>query len=161
MLKTDRRQEEEESIMKITFTSAFLHQGKGSNRGCKCVLQSEPKQSLWADTWIGCSWKMNLLSTQHAPRNRLWNTSFADFFPPSLKRQSRFKRRGLVNKILKYWNETGRSWAELFNFWSTRHKFIHHDNLFLFLLQREGFQIVPSCSWSCSFTTMRLMVNLC
>lgn len=50
MLKTDYRQKEEESIMKITFTSAFLHQGKGSNRGCKCVLQSEPKQSLWADT---------------------------------------------------------------------------------------------------------------
>lgn len=50
MLKTDYRQEEEESIMKITFTSALLHQGKGSNRACKCVLQPEPKQSLWADT---------------------------------------------------------------------------------------------------------------
>lgn len=50
ILKTDYKQKEEESIMKITFTSAFLHQGKGSNRDCKSVLQPEPKQSLWADT---------------------------------------------------------------------------------------------------------------
>lgn len=103
MLKTDYKQKEEESIMKITFTSAFLHQGKGSNRDCKYVLQSEPRQSLWADTWIGCSRKMNLLSIQHAPRNRLWNTSFADiFFPPAWKDRADLN---VEDWLIKYtWN---------------------------------------------------------
>lgn len=57
---------------KITFTLAFLHQGRVSNRECKCVLQPEPKQSLWSDTWNGLSRKMNLVSIPHASRNRLY-----------------------------------------------------------------------------------------